>query len=338
MEKRFKEPDKPFKIKNGKNISKTAQKQAHVISDHLVMYLLTGERYANKAETIRQWMERDQERDDKLARATEPNVLCAKCNEEMECISRELRESNSQKQILFFFTCPSCKSHRAFFDNGQEYKPKQQLCPRCQTELAVKDSRQGKIITSTYSCTKCDYKKKDIFDFSIENKTEKPDPNFEKDRARFCLSEKDGREYIQLRYKLEALKNMREEMEERKENKEIYDAVANIKKLTVQGLQKLLTPILNRNSYVKLNFSQPRIDKQVIIDFTVQDAKSDREEYDSEKQLKKIINKSLCEVNWRLMSNGISYRLGILSGSLKGFETEEDLVKLVKSRNKKNIK
>jgi len=37
------------------------------------------------------------------------------------------------------------------------------------------------------------------------------------------------------------------------------------------------------------------------------------------------------------MSDGISYRLGILSGSLKGFENEEDLVTLVKSRKNKHI-
>jgi len=59
--------------------------------------------------------------------------------------------------------------------------------------------------------------------------------------------------------------------------------------------------------------------------------------YDSRRQLRKIIRKSLEGVNWNLMSDGISYRLGILSGSLKGFENEEDLVTLVKSRKNKHI-
>jgi hypothetical protein len=54
--------------------------------------------------------------------------------------------------------------------------------------------------------------------------------------------------------------------------------------------------------------------------------------------LEKVLNKALNGVNWKLMSDGISYRLGILSGSLKGFEAEEDLVELVKSRNKKKLK
>jgi len=309
--------------------------KAFVTVFNVMMYYETGEQYVQKEETIKSWMERDQERDDKLARATDPNAVCAKCNLEMECISRDLHNIDNQDQILFFFTCPSCKSHRAFFDNGQEYKPSPRLCPKCQKEITVKDSRKEKIITSIYSCANCDYKKKETFDLSVKNLKEKSDPNFEKDKARFCLSEKEGGEYIQGKYNLKQLTAMREKDEERKKNKELYDAVANIKKMTVQELQKLLLPILLRNNYVKLNFVQPRIEKQVIVDFTVQDSKSERDEYDSERQLGKVINKSLGNVNWRLMSNGISYRLGILSGSLKGFETEDDLVKLVQNRNKK---
>ena len=38
------------------------------------------------------------------------------------------------------------------------------------------------------------------------------------------------------------------------------------------------------------------------------------------------------------MSDGISYKLGVLSGSFRGVDTEEELVKLVKSREKKKLK
>jgi hypothetical protein len=313
----------------------TDKDKATVSAFNLIMYVEIGERYLRKEETIKAWMERDQERDDKLASATEPEVLCAKCNEKMECISKELRESNSREQVLFLFTCQSCKSHRAFFDNGEEYKPQRRLCPNCHTELIEKDVREGDKIISTYSCTSCGYKKQVTLDLGANKSEEKPDPNFEKDKTKFCLSEKDGGEYLQGKYNLEAFKNMKEEIEEREKNKEIYDTVAGIKKLTVQGLQQLLAPILEKNSYVKLNFAQPRIERQVTVDFIVQDAKNGREEYDSRKQLEKVTNESLGNVNWNLMSSGINYRLGILSGSLKGYEFEEDLVKLVQSRNKK---
>jgi len=105
---------------------------------------------------------------------------------------------------------------------------------------------ERKIITSIYSCTECDYKKKEIFDVSVKKFEEKPDPNFEKDKARFCLSEKEGGEYIQGRYKLEALKTMKEEMQEREKNKEIYVVVAKIKILTIHGVRELLDPILKK--------------------------------------------------------------------------------------------
>jgi len=60
------------------------------------------------------------------------------------------------------------------------------------------------------------------------------------------------------------------------------------------------------------------------------DSKSDRKDYDSRKTLKKLVDSALEETNWRLMSDGISYRLGYLNGRVKAYESEEDLRKLVK--------
>jgi len=44
----------------------------------------------------------------------------------------------------------------------------------------------------------------------------------------------------------------------------------------------------------------------------------------------KVIKTALDPTNWRLMTAGLSYRLGYLSGSLKGYEWEEDLMEIVK--------
>jgi len=48
--------------------------------------------------------------------------------------------------------------------------------------------------------------------------------------------------------------------------------------------------------------------------------------------LQKLIDKALIDTNWRLMSDGVSYRLGYLSGRLRACESEEDLKKLVEQR------
>ena len=334
MEKRCKKQSKSFQTKDGKIINKFAQQKAHEIVNNVTMYNIKGGRYANKAETISQWMQRDQDRDNKLINANEPDVLCVKCNSDMECISKDLHNIGNQDKVLFFFTCPSCKSHRAFFDNGEEYKPSHRLCPQCQIKLTVKDSRKGKIINSIYSCTNCNYKKKEIFNLNVKSSEKKSDSNFEKDKAKFCLSKNEGEKYI---LQSTSLSSFMERIKDEEENKEVYEKVTKINKLTIHGVQELLDPILEKQGYVKFEFAKPRIEKQIIADFTVQDTKNENNEYDSRIKLGKLLNKSLDNTNWKLMSTGINYRLGILSGSLKGFEFKDDLVKLVKVRDKKRV-
>lgn len=68
----------------------------------------------------------------------------------------------------------------------------------------------------------------------------------------------------------------------------------------------------------------------VIIEFTINDASDDRYERDSQNTLKKTIITALKDTNWRLMSDGVSYRLGILSGRLKAYENITDLFDLIK--------
>ncbi len=51
-------------------------------------------------------------------------------------------------------------------------------------------------------------------------------------------------------------------------------------------------------------------------------------------QLQRIIKKNLQKTNWRLMSEGINYRLGILFGRLRGYDNEEDLLKLINEKSK----
>jgi hypothetical protein len=68
----------------------------------------------------------------------------------------------------------------------------------------------------------------------------------------------------------------------------------------------------------------------VVVPFVVQDGKPERNEYDSKTALKKLIASVLEGTNWRLMSGGVSYRVGYLSGKLRCHETEEDLMEISK--------
>jgi predicted DNA-binding ArsR family transcriptional regulator len=74
--------------------------------------------------------------------------------------------------------------------------------------------------------------------------------------------------------------------------------------------------------------------RDVFIGFSCLDNKSGREDYDSRKTLKKLVDKALIDTNWRLMSDGISYRLGYLNGKIRAYEREEDIKKLVMQTRK----
>lgn len=62
--------------------------------------------------------------------------------------------------------------------------------------------------------------------------------------------------------------------------------------------------------------------------FTVQDTDSSRKDRASVSELEKLVGNILEDTNWRLLSNSVFYRLGYLEGRLKGYENEEDMLKL----------
>lgn len=107
-----------------------------------------------------------------------------------------------------------------------------------------------------------------------------------------------------------------------------------MKKLTIVEFEKLISGAIEKEKYIKLMLEKPEIDRFVIVPFTAQDADSSRKENASVCKLNRVIKKTLEGTNWRLMSEGVHYRLGYLSGRLKGYEQEEDLLQLVKDAKK----
>jgi hypothetical protein len=101
--------------------------------------------------------------------------------------------------------------------------------------------------------------------------------------------------------------------------------------LTVVEFEKLLNDIISPQGYIRLELSKPEFGKQLIVDFTVLDGNTSRQEYDSRNGFRKLVQGALANTNWRLMVTSLNYRLGYLQGRLKGYETEEDLLSLVSS-------
>ena len=121
-------------------------------------------------------------------------------------------------------------------------------------------------------------------------------------------------------------------MKEKEQHKDLYEKATKLKKLKIIELEKHLTFTLKKESYVQLQLGSPEIGKDVIVPFTIHDSNSKRDERESSSDLTKLIKKKLKGTNWRLMTDGVSYRLGMLSGRLRGYEQEEGLVKLVRNQ------
>jgi len=315
--------------------------KASIMVHNLLLYHAKGEKYKKKAETIRKWMDADQLRDEKLANTSPPSgIFCDYCDEVMSVYEKVLHDIGIDKLwILFFFKCSHCNKRKALFEDGEEFSYTER-CPKCKSEIKSKDSRKGNIVTTLYSCPNCGYKNKEVMDLdkNREQRRRKKEADkklLKKYKEKYCLSDKEGQEYIAEVERIKILIDMVKEHEQ-KEKDPVYKKARKLKKLKVLELEKLLKKVLEKENYINLQFDKPQINRFVIIPFTAQDTDNKREEYDSRNNLRKIIKKALEKTNWRLTSDGVDYRLGYSSGKLKGYENEEDLAKIFKANYEKN--
>ncbi len=295
--------------------------------------------YDEKEATVNKWMSDDQNKD-QLLENTEPpeGIRCLKCHSLMSCSDKSIHDwsSDNRDRVLFMFDCPKgCVPRRAFFDDGEEWRIKPDLCSKCKTEFDRTSERvEDKKIVITKTCPNCQHVETEEFDLSA--KEEKPDPDYLKDRARFCLTKEEADKKREEKWRAEEMGKLTERLKEDEKNKKVKEAIANIKKVTVTELEKMLAPICEGAGYIKFQTGAPDMGKDLFLPFTVQENKSERTEGASTHDLQKLLKKTLTDTNWRLMSDGISYRMGILSGRLRAYEREEDLLKLLDQKDRKN--
>lgn len=295
-----------------------------------IMYIRKGERFRHKSETIHQWMERDRAKDEQLDRAIQPaNVHCFQCGLTMECIDRDLQSDVEDKnhRVLFTFSCSNCEKGLAIWEGGEEWEPKPHLCTKCQSVTISTDKRKGNVITTKYTCPSCRHIESDKIDLDEKYVPPPPDPHFEEDRMKYCMSDKEGFEYVSWISNVTALMG---KLEFEKKNKALIDLKAKIKVLPIAELQNLLNLAIEKVGYKNLVLGKPEFLRGVTVEFAAQDTQVGRAEYDSIQGLKKLIEHALKETNWRLIGTQISYRLGFLTGRLKGVEGDDDLLELAK--------
>lgn len=302
---------------------------------HYDLLFTTLHWWEKKERAIQDWMDADAHKDEMLehARAT-AGIRCLKCWSSLTSDEKYIHDwDDKPMRVLFLYTCPKgCLPHRSFFSDGEEYRREPDLCPKCDTELTRKRERvEGGKVIITDTCPKCGHSVVDEMDIAV--KEWKPDAEYEKDRARFCLSEEAARKNLEEKGQLEGIKRLVDEWKKRDEHKEEYQAVEKLRKLTVVELEGLLMPVIEVAGYVKLQFGNPEMGKDIFLPFTVHDAKTGRRDRNSSQSLRSLIKKTLADTNWRLMTEGITYRLGILTGRLRAYEREEELLALVRKKD-----
>jgi hypothetical protein len=303
--------------------------------DQFFIYYITGERFKRKKEAIEEWIKRDQKKDEIVENAYFPeNINCPMCSEKM---FEEVRELMDDSDVRFIARCKHCKKG-VIIEKGKILKPEKPKCPKCQSLLKSKHTFKNDVSTNIEKCPSCDYTKTDICDFKKsrmrwEKEKKKDKELLSKHREKYCLTEEAGQEYILSLERIKRLNALMKESEEKLKDPD-YIKAKKVKKLTSTDLFKLLQKVSEKAKYVNLVFDKPELARFVIIPFTIQDNKKSRVEFDSKKELKKLINTNLEKTNWRLMSDGIQYRMGYLTGKLKGYENEEELAKFIKKKRK----
>lgn len=289
------------------------------------------DRYNEREQAIQTMITEDEARDARLSTArltSEPS--CEHCGKAgLRITDKEFMHRNGQDDdVLFILHCGVCDKNTAVWEDGLLWGRRHTKCPKCESVMEEKSSRRGKIITTTYACLKCLHTYKDKLD--LNPKDEPEDPDYEEDRRIYCLQDEAMRkEHQDAKYRFDDLICFAKEHKEKEDNKHIYDAMKEIKKPKIAELTPLLLPVLEKAGYTDFSLDKPEIGKDVFVGFNCLDTKSDRNDYDSIKTLEKLVKKALADTNWRLMSEGIHYRLGYLNGRVRAYEREEDLKNLV---------
>lgn len=326
---------------NNEEFKKASEEEKQKAFNYIInskLFVEKGERYRRKGQRILEMIEDDRKKQDFYDNTPEPsNIICNTCGKRLFSETKILEDYlDTPMRVLFFFPCKTCKKKRGIYSSGEEYESKPQLCPKCKSEIkeshVIKGKDDNKIITWKRKCTKCKFHEEEVDDFAKKRAEWKKKEDEDKEllskyRDEFCLAEKEGEEYIETIEKMRYANEVFEE-EVKKYDDQAYQQATKVNKLGIVELEKKLSELFYKENYIKLAFDKPEIGQFVMVPFTVQDADSSRKGHESTSNLEKILKPAIEGTNWRLLSNSLSYRLGYVSGQLKGYEQEEDILKL----------
>ena len=203
-------------------LSKEEMERAERAASKLMLFFETGERYLNKEKTIAEWMEADRKRDELYETAQPPeNIRCLSCRNLTKPTFKEFwSELGKPDRILFMYDCPNkCLPRRAFFSDGEEWRIKPNLCPRCDAELQEEQIDTEERLVTKRTCPKCGHV--DVDELIWTHAKEEPiDEHFAADRARFCLTDEEGKKYQEEKWGMERMAEFAKEWEAKEKARE----------------------------------------------------------------------------------------------------------------------
>lgn len=118
----------------------------------------------------------------------------------------------------------------------------------------------------------------------LSEKKEDLDPHFDEDSIHFCLVDKEFSDRLfEMKRTFEGMAQLGKEMQEQRDNKNIYDAIKDIKKPKIAELIPLLSEPLGKEGYIEFHLDEPEMGRDVYVGFSCLDSKSERKDYAAER-------------------------------------------------------
>ena len=294
------------------------------VNPFTLFYDYAVKRAQNKSNDILERKLLDQRKDRMIEITSVPrNIKCNTCGMDMYHDGYIFKENDTL--LLFVFSCADKHSpKRVMYPDGRrEWSFPKRTCKKCGFGFESKTEEKGKLMVFTDTCLGCG----DISVMELEL-PEPEKPIDEAERKKYC---DDWKHAITVEQTFEKIADITEAFDrsqaEKKEKEEWR--VDKIEKVNVPQLEQSLSKIASEAGFIKFKFDSHSTEKYLVISFSAQDP-TNRDEKESTKVLTKSIKTFLLPTNWRLMSNGIDYQFGLLTGKLRAYADDEGLLKLAK--------
>lgn len=315
LEKEAEENEYPLVLKN---FGRSTIRKYHLLSK---LYDTAVNRAQSRENTIRQWQEEDERKDKLVQRNPVPkSIKCNTCNAEMFLCSHMFERNDAA--ILFVFECR--KGHaprRLIHPDGTEHIIRKRRCNSCNYELETTSERKARKIIVIDTCSGCGKVTIDELEFH-----KKPELIKEDDRKRYCLDFLGKQTILQDLKSIYALSEFIKLDTSEKQAKE-ESGFDKVERVNVPQMEDRLIKLCEEIGYTKFKFETPASGRFLTVRFSAQDP-SNRTEQESIKKLTKAIKACVFSTNWRLVTTGITYQLGFLTGQLKAYTADEDIMKI----------